>query len=67
MDIKLSFKLKCSKCGGAKYVDEPYAVFDTWFVDIVCLSCGHSKDIPVSEFNELISNIEKASKNSNAN
>jgi len=67
MDIKVDIPLKCLKCGGAKYVDEPYSIFDTWFVDIVCLTCGHSKDIPVSEFQALVDKIKKAKKVSDAN
>ena len=45
MDIKSKVPLKCSSCGGAKYIDDPYLIHDTWFVDVVCIKCGRSKDI----------------------
>tara|TARA_B100002019_G_scaffold73910_3_gene63891 strand:- start:8902 stop:9105 length:204 start_codon:yes stop_codon:yes gene_type:complete len=60
MDIKTNIPLKCTRCGGAKYIDEPYPIFDTWYVDVVCIACGHAKDIPVSELRELISKLESA-------
>lgn len=62
MDIKTNVRLKCSRCGGAKYVDEPYSIFDTWFVDVVCLTCGHSKDIPLEELKALLAKLEAATK-----
>jgi len=65
MDIKVNVPLKCAKCGGAKYVDEPYAIFDTWFVDVVCLTCGHTKDITVSDLKALMSKLEAASRKKN--
>jgi DNA-directed RNA polymerase subunit N (RpoN/RPB10) len=65
MDIKSKVPLKCSSCGGAKYIDDPFLIHDTWFVDVVCLSCGHSKDIEVERLREVLSSLEKASKNVN--
>jgi DNA-directed RNA polymerase subunit N (RpoN/RPB10) len=65
MDIKVDVPLRCVKCGGAKYVDEPYLLFDTWFVDIVCLTCGHTKDIPVEEFKVFAEKLNRAVKKSN--
>lgn len=62
MDIKVNVPLRCTKCGGAKYADEPYLLFDTWFVDIVCLLCGHTKDIPVEEFKAFLAKLNKAIK-----
>lgn len=63
MDIKTNIPLKCTRCGGAKYIDEPYPIFDTWYVDVVCIICGHAKDIPVSELKELLSKLESAMRN----
>lgn len=60
MDIKLNVPLRCARCGGAKYVDEPYTIFDTWYVDVVCLTCGHAKDIPLSELKKLLKKLESA-------
>jgi len=60
MDIKTNIPLRCTRCGGAKYIDEPYPIFDTWYVDVVCITCGHAKDIPVSELKELLSKLESA-------
>jgi len=65
MDIKSKVQLKCSRCGGAKYVDEPYAILDTWYVDVVCLICGHAKDIPVAELQILLNKLEAAMKGKN--
>lgn len=62
MDIKSKVPLKCSSCGGAKYIDEPYLIHDTWFVDVVCIKCGRSKDIEVDRLREVLSKLEKASK-----
>lgn len=55
--IGSGMRFKCSKCGGAKYVDDPYLVASTWFVDLTCLSCGHSKDIEVEEFKKVLKKI----------
>jgi predicted nucleic-acid-binding Zn-ribbon protein len=58
MDIKVKIPLKCSKCGGAKYIDEPYLISDTWFVDIVCLSCGDTKIVEQSFLKSFISKLQ---------
>jgi hypothetical protein len=62
MDIKSKVPLKCSSCGGAKYIDDPYLIHDTWFVDVVCIKCGRSKDIEVDRLRKVLAELEKASK-----
>jgi len=62
MDIKSKVPLKCSSCGGAKYIDDPYLIHDTWFVDVVCINCGRSKDIEVDRLRKVLEELEKASK-----
>ena len=62
MDIKSKVPLKCSSCGGAKYIDDPYLIHDTWFVDVVCIKCGRSKDIEVDRLRKVLSELERASK-----
>jgi hypothetical protein len=62
MDIKSKVPLKCSSCGGAKYIDDPYLIHDTWFVDVVCIKCGRSKDIEVDRLRKVLEELEKASK-----
>jgi hypothetical protein len=63
MEIKNKIPLKCAKCGGAKYIDEPYLIYDTWFVDVVCIICSHSKDIEVDRLNQLLAKLEGSMKN----
>lgn len=65
MDIKSKVPLKCSSCGGAKYIDDPYLIHDTWFVDVVCIKCGRSKDIEAEKLRKVLSELEKASRNVN--
>jgi len=60
--IRSRIPLKCSKCGGAKYIDEPYVVSGAWYTDVCCLNCGHSKDILVDDLKAILVKLEKASK-----
>jgi len=62
MDIKSKVPLKCSSCGGAKYIDDPYLIHDTWFVDVVCIKCGRSKDIEVNRLRKVLSELERVSR-----
>ena len=65
MDIKTKIPLKCSKCGGSKYIDEPYLIHDTWFVDLVCLNCGDTKSTEREFLKNFLSSLERAAKNVN--
>lgn len=58
MNIKTKLKLKCTHCGGAKYIDDPYYESAQWYVDIACIRCGHSKTIEAEEFKRILRKIE---------
>lgn len=51
--------LRCKNCSGLKYLGEPYHAFGLWFVDITCLTCGHSKDIAVDDLRNLLKRLEQ--------
>lgn len=58
MKIKTTINLKCSRCGGAKYIDDPYNISSVWFVDVACLTCGDNKSIEVDKLKSLLKKLE---------
>lgn len=52
-----SIRLKCKKCGGPKFIGDQYYAFGTYYVDVTCVICAHSKDIEVSELNKLLKKL----------
>jgi len=60
MKIKSKINLKCSRCGGVKYIDDPYNLSSTWFADISCLTCGDIRSIEVDKLKILLSKLEGA-------
>jgi hypothetical protein len=57
-------RFKCKKCGGPKFVGDEYYAFGTYYVDITCVICSHSKDIEVSKLNKLIEQLAGEKKRS---
>ena len=52
-------KFKCAKCGGPKFVGDPYYAYGTYYVDITCVVCSDTKDIEVQKFNEFLNKMEQ--------
>lgn len=59
------FTMKCSKCGGLKYIGEEYYSLGELWVDVTCIQCAHSVDIEVSKLNAFIEKVESFMKNDN--
>lgn len=57
---KSKMPFKCINCGGMKYIGETYHAFSTWYVDVTCLICAHSRDIEVTRLNFIINALNKA-------
>jgi hypothetical protein len=49
--------LKCSNCGGQKFIGESYYAFGTYYVDVTCILCGDSKDIEVEKLEKFLKAI----------
>lgn len=60
-------RLKCFRCGGMKYVGDPYYAFGVYYVDVTCLSCSHSKDIEVERLNKFLTALRNAMKGQDVN
>lgn len=50
-------RLKCKKCGGPKFIGDEYYAFGTYYVDVTCVVCSHSKDIEVNKLNKLLEEL----------
>jgi hypothetical protein len=46
--------LKCSKCGGFKYVGTQYYAMKKNWVDVTCVVCSDTKDIEVKKLNLVL-------------
>lgn len=57
-------KLKCAKCGGQKFIGEQYRAFGTYYVDLTCVVCSDTKDVPVDKLNALLAELEKKARKS---
>lgn len=49
-----SIRLKCTRCGGPKFIGDPYYSFGHYYVDVTCVMCSDSKDIEVNRLNEFL-------------
>ena len=45
---------RCQKCGGLKYVGDPYYAMQKYWVDITCVRCSHSSDIELKKLNRIL-------------
>lgn len=50
-------RLKCSKCGGAKFIGETYYAAGDYYVDVTCIICSDTKDIKLDELKKLLNKI----------
>lgn len=53
-------RLKCSKCGGIKFVGDPYYAHGTYYVDVTCVVCADTKDIEVDKLKKFIQSLQGA-------
>jgi len=54
MKIKILNNFRCVKCGGMKYVGDPYYAMQRHWVDITCIKCSHSSDIELKKLNRIL-------------
>lgn len=54
-----SLRLKCARCGGPKFVGEPYYAHGIYYVDVTCVICSDSKDIEVDKLNALLEKLNQ--------
>ena len=52
-------RLICKKCGGIKFVGDPYYAYGTYYVDVTCLVCSDSKDIELEKLKKFLNSLEK--------
>jgi hypothetical protein len=50
-------RLKCSTCGGPKFIGEPYYANATYYVDITCVVCSDTRDVEVEKLNVFLEKI----------
>jgi hypothetical protein len=58
MVFKSPVPLRCIKCGGMKYIGEPYHAFGEWHVDVTCLVCAHSRDIEMKRLKSFLESLK---------
>jgi hypothetical protein len=58
MDMN-TLRLKCSLCGGIKFIGDPYYANGTYYVDVTCVICSHSKDIELEKLNDFLSKLKQ--------
>lgn len=56
-------RLKCSFCGGPKFVGDQYFYGGKYYVDVTCVICSDTKDIEVEFFKKFLENLEKKRSN----
>lgn len=54
-----TIRLKCSQCGGPKFIGEQYYLNGTYFVDVTCVICADTKDIEVAKLKTFLSQLQK--------
>jgi hypothetical protein len=59
MDRIKQAKFKCAKCGGPKFVGNPYYAHGTYYVDVTCIVCSDTKDIDVERLKIFINKFEQ--------
>jgi hypothetical protein len=59
MDRIKQAKFKCAKCGGPKFVGNPYYAHGTYYVDVTCIVCSDTKDIDVEKLKIFINKLEQ--------
>jgi hypothetical protein len=59
MDRIKQAKFKCAKCGGPKFVGNPYYAHGTHYVDVTCIVCSDTKDIDVERLKIFINKFEQ--------
>jgi hypothetical protein len=59
MDRIKQAKFKCAKCGGPKFVGNPYYAYGTYYVDVTCVVCSDTKDIDVEKLKIFINKLEQ--------
>ena len=52
-------RLICKKCGGIKFIGDPYYAYGTYYVDVTCVTCSDSKDIAVEKLNTFLDALQK--------
>lgn len=52
-------RLKCSHCGGPKFIGERYYNGGVYYVDITCVVCAHTKDIKVSDLEIFLTRLSR--------
>lgn len=57
----MQHRLICKKCGNSKFVGDPYYSYGTYYVDVTCIACSDSRDIPVDKLNEFLRALKKGS------
>lgn len=62
-----TLRLKCSRCGGAKFIGAEYYSGGFYYVDVTCITCAHTKDIKVSDLNSFLDKLSKQRRNDNEN
>lgn len=58
-----SVNLKCSHCGGLKYIGDEYHALDRVWVDVTCIKCSHSVDVEVEKLYKLLEKLKEHKKN----
>jgi hypothetical protein len=54
-----SRKLKCKKCGGLKFIGDPYYAYGTYYIDVTCVICSDTKDIEVDRLNQFLEKLNQ--------
>jgi hypothetical protein len=49
-----AIKLKCSNCGGLKFIGDQYYAYGKYYVDVTCVICADSKDIEVPRMQRFL-------------
>jgi hypothetical protein len=54
-----TLRLKCATCGGPKFVGNPYYSNGTYYVDVTCVICSHTKDIELDKLNKFLEKLKQ--------
>jgi hypothetical protein len=54
-----TLRLKCATCGGPKFIGSPYYAHGSYYVDITCVVCSHSKDIELDKLNKFLEKLKQ--------